>query len=58
MANVNASFWDKCWHWHRDFRLTLPAIMRLEELVGPRLEKQYTQPRNVIQIEKRVAVGI
>ena len=29
-------------HWHNDFRMTLPTIMRIVELVRPRLEKSNT----------------
>ena len=45
-------------HWRSDFRMTLPTFTRIVQLVRPMLEKQDTQLRKAVPIEKRVAVAI
>ena len=44
--------------WKDDFRMSRKTFESIVEIVRPRLQKQYTQLRNAILIEKRVAVAI
>ena len=44
--------------WKDDFRMSRNTFESIVEIVRPRLQKQYTQLRNAILIEKRVAVAI
>ena len=44
--------------WKDDFRMSRQTFKSIVEVVRPRLQKQNTQLRNTIPIEKRVAVAI